>query len=90
MVVSCSSPKVDNKSVWAYNILIELINGAYMDFLKTAQAYAEARGDDMWFRHYYTLYRQQFSVRESVRKTLAWLYDDEVAAVLQESAMVKG
>jgi hypothetical protein len=54
-----------------------------MDFLIRAQRYTEARGDDNFFCHYYTMYREHFSVNESVRKTIAWLYDDRVADLLE-------
>jgi len=29
------------------------------------------------------MYREHFSVTESVRKTIAWLYDDDVADLLE-------
>ena len=54
-----------------------------MDFLIRAQRYTEARGDDNFFCHYYTMYREYFSVNESVRKTIEWLYDDRVADLLE-------
>ena len=54
-----------------------------MDFLIRAQRYTEARGDDNFFCHYYSMYREHFSVTESVRKTIAWLYDDDVADLLE-------
>jgi len=54
-----------------------------MEFLRRAQNYAEARGDENYFSHYYTLYRQQYTVAWSVRKTLEWLYDDTVADLLE-------
>jgi hypothetical protein len=54
-----------------------------MEYLKRAELYAEARGDEDFFKHYYTLYRYQFSVQESIDKTLAWLYDDEVVKLLK-------
>lgn len=55
-----------------------------MDFLKIAEKYAEARGDDYWFKHIYSLYRSEMSVRDSVRQTLIWLYNDEQVADLLE------
>lgn len=54
-----------------------------MTFLKRAQDYAHARGDDNWFREVYTLNRTSFSVRDSVRFTLAWLYSDHTADLLE-------
>lgn len=54
-----------------------------MDFLIRAEKYAEARGDEMFFKHYYTLNRVNFSVRDSVRYTLEYMYDDHVADLLE-------
>lgn len=54
-----------------------------MDYLSRAERYAEARGDEMFFKHYYTLNRADFSVRDSVRLTLQWMYDDYVADLLE-------
>jgi hypothetical protein len=54
-----------------------------LEYLKRAERYAEARGDENYFKHYYTLYRTQYSVENSVWSTLAWLYDDSVADLLK-------
>ncbi len=54
-----------------------------MDFLKRAERYAEARGDEFWFKNLYTGYRQYNSVTDSVWKTLAYLYSNEVADLLE-------
>ena len=54
-----------------------------MDYLVRAERYAEARGDENHFKHYYTLYRTQYSAENSVWATLAWLYDDSVADLLK-------
>lgn len=54
-----------------------------MDYLIRAEKYAEARGDEMFFKHYYTLNRVNFSVRDSVRYTLEYMYDDHVADLLE-------
>ena len=54
-----------------------------MEYLKRAERYAMARGDENHFKHYYTLYRYEYSVSDSVWKTLAWLYDDSVADLLK-------
>ncbi len=54
-----------------------------MDFLKRAERYAEARGDEDYFRHYYTLYRLQYSVAFSVERALTYLYDDDVVRLLK-------
>lgn len=55
-----------------------------MDFLKRAEAYAHARGDDYWFKHIYTLSREDFNVRESVRAAIVWLYHDHAIADMLE------
>lgn len=54
-----------------------------MDFLKRAERYAEARGDEMWFKNLYTGYRQYNGVTDSVWKTLSYLYGNEVADLLE-------
>ena len=56
-----------------------------MDFLKRAEAYAEARGDESYFKHYYTLYRLHCFVSDSVWCTLRWLYNESVADLLENS-----
>lgn len=48
-----------------------------MDFLKRAEDYAFARGDDYWFNHIYSLCRQEMTVAESVREALMYLYKDD-------------
>ena len=54
-----------------------------MEFLKRAERYAEARGDDNYFREAYTRLRECNSVEDSVWKALAWLYDGYVADLLE-------
>lgn len=54
-----------------------------MQYLKRAQDYAHARGDDNWFAQCYSLNRESFSVRDSVRFTVSWLYSDHVADMLE-------
>ena len=54
-----------------------------MEFLKRAERYAAARGDDNYFREAYTRLRESNSVEDSVWKALAWLYDDYVADLLE-------
>jgi hypothetical protein len=63
--------------------VLKPIGAVKMDFLKRAERYAEARGDEMFFKHYYTLNRRNFSVRDSVRYTLQYMYDDHVADLLE-------
>ena len=54
-----------------------------MDFLKTAERYAEARGDENFFKHWYTRYREYYNVEDSVWHTLTWLYDEDTAKLLK-------
>ena len=56
---------------------------AVMDYLKRAELYCEARGDENWFRNLYTGYRQYYSVSDSVWKTLSYLYGIETATRLE-------
>lgn len=55
-----------------------------MDFLKKAEAYAQARGDEYWFKEYYTYFRKECSVTESVWRALSFLYDNTVADFLEQ------
>ena len=54
-----------------------------MEFLKRAQRYAEARGDENYFCQAYTILRESNSVEDSVWKALQYLYDDYVADLLE-------
>ena len=54
-----------------------------MDFLIRAEKYANARGDDYWFKHHYTKYREWYNVEDSVWCALTWLYDEHVAKLLK-------
>lgn len=54
-----------------------------MEFLKRAERYAEARGDEFWFKNLYTGFRQYNGVTDSVWKTLSYLYSDQVADLLE-------
>lgn len=54
-----------------------------MEFLKRAERYAEARGDENYFREAYTLLREFNSVEDSVWKAVAYLYDGYVADLLE-------
>jgi hypothetical protein len=60
-----------------------LIGVTKMDFLKRAERYAEARGDEMWFKNIYTGFRQYNGVTDSVWKTLSYLYSNETADLLE-------
>jgi len=63
--------------------VLKPIGAVKMDFLKRAEKYAEARGDEMWFKYTYTFFRQTHGVTDSVWKTLAYLYSDETADLLE-------
>ena len=49
------------------------------DFLAKAQKFCEDKGDDDWFSHHFTRYREVYSIKDSVWYTLAYLYSDEDA-----------
>ena len=53
------------------------------DFLKRAERYAQARGDELWFKNIYNGFRQYNGVADSVWKTLSYLYSNEVADLLE-------
>ena len=54
-----------------------------MDFLIRAEKYAMARGDENFFKHWYTRYREYYNVEDSVWCALTWLYDEDVAKLLK-------
>jgi hypothetical protein len=54
-----------------------------MEYLKRAEEYAQAQGDEFWFKNIYTQYRDTHSVAEAVWKTLSYLYTDSVADMLE-------
>lgn len=54
-----------------------------MEFLKRAERYARARGDENYFREAYTLLRESNSVEDSVWQAVAYLYDGYVADLLE-------
>ena len=54
-----------------------------MDFLIRAEKYANARGDENWFKEYYTKYREWYNVEYSVWCALTWLYDEDTAKLLK-------
>jgi hypothetical protein len=53
------------------------------NYLIRAELYAEARGDESWFKYTYAFFRQTHGVTDSVRKTLAYLYSNQVADMLE-------
>ena len=54
-----------------------------MDFLIRAERYAEARGDEYWFKNLYTGFREYNNINESVWKTLSYLYGNRTADLLE-------
>ena len=54
-----------------------------MEYLKRAEQYAEARGDEFWFKNLYTQFRDYNNVTDSIWKTLSYLYSNEVADQLK-------
>ena len=54
-----------------------------MEYLKRAEQYAEARGDEFWFKNLYTQFRDFDNVTDSIWKTLSYLYSNEVADQLK-------
>ena len=54
-----------------------------MEYLKRAQDYAAARGDENWFCERYTSYREFYNVVDSVFCALSWLYDEDTATMLK-------
>jgi len=54
-----------------------------LEYLKRAEAYAQCRGDENYFREAYTVLRESNSVEDSVWKALQYLYDGYVADRLQ-------
>ena len=54
-----------------------------MEYLKRAEQYAEAQGDEFWFKNLYTQFRDFNNVTDSIWKTLSYLYSNEVADQLK-------
>lgn len=54
-----------------------------MEFLKRAERYAEARGDELCFKNLYQGFRAFNGVTDSVWKTLSYLYGNTVADLLE-------
>ena len=53
-----------------------------MKYLARAEAYCDQRGDDLWFKHLYTGFREFNGIEDSVWKTLSYLYSNEIADLL--------
>jgi hypothetical protein len=54
-----------------------------MEYLKRAELYCAAKGDELWFKNLYTGFRQYNTVSDSVWKTLSYLYSNETADLLE-------
>jgi hypothetical protein len=54
-----------------------------MEYLKRAELYCEARGDELWFKNLYNGFRQYNTVSDSVWKTLSYLYSNETADLVE-------
>ena len=54
-----------------------------MEFLIRAERYAEARGDEYWFKNLYTGFREYNNINESVWKTLSYLYGNHTADLFE-------
>jgi hypothetical protein len=80
---SSNEKTVDKYSIISYNIGTVNDTEQQMEYLKRAERYAEARGDDNNFREVYTILRESNSVEESVWKALQYLYDGYVADMLE-------
>ena len=57
-----------------------------MEVLIRAEAYALERGDDLWFKNLYTLFREEYSVKDAVWKALSHLYDNATADQLVQQS----
>lgn len=60
-----------------------------MNYLISAEQYCEARGDELWFKNLYTQFREFNNIRNSVWKTLNYLYDSNVADLLERAEVTK-
>jgi len=54
-----------------------------LDFLIRAEKYAESRGDEFFFKEYYTKCRESYNIEDSVWSALTWLYDEDTAKLLK-------
>lgn len=58
-----------------------------MSYLRRATDYCDQRGDGDWFRNLYTGFREYNDVKDSVWKTLSYLYGNAVADQLENSTI---
>jgi len=73
---------VDSPFIWCYNIDTVNKTEQQMEYLRRAERYAEARGDENYFREVYTILRETNSVEDSIWQALRYLYDGYVADML--------
>jgi hypothetical protein len=59
-----------------------------MKFLIRAEEYAKSQGDCYWFKHLYSKNREYDSVRDAVRRTLEYLYGNDIADMLEDKKPV--
>lgn len=59
-----------------------------LNYLIRAEKYAEARGDEFFFKNLYTGFREYNNVTDSVWKTLSYLYSNETADMLEQHYVV--
>ena len=76
-------PRVDKGFDWCYTTRTLANKEQALEFLIRAERYAEARGDDDFFKWIYTNHREYNTVTDSVWKTLSYLYGDDVADLLE-------
>jgi len=60
-----------------------------LEFLKQAELYAMDHGDEMFFRHWYTRYREWNNIEDSTWYALAWLYNDCIANTIRGEDMTQ-
>ena len=54
-----------------------------MEYLRRAERYTEARGDEFYFKNLYTGFREYNNVNDSVWKALSYLYGNYTADLLE-------
>jgi hypothetical protein len=50
--------------------------------LAIAEDYATMKGDIKWFSETFVLFRESYNVRESVKKTLRYMYGEDICEML--------
>ena len=57
-----------------------------MKYLILATKYTTERNDDFWFKNLYTGFREYNGIRDSVWKSLSYLYGNKIADELLKTA----